>query len=241
MTVHVADELELYALGALTDDEAGRVADHLAACAACRTAAASLMDIVSALPETVAPREPSAGLRERILRSARATAGAPRAARPFPLRLYRSRFVTAGLAAAVIVLAAVSLDGRARLRDAEADTREIVERVSTSARTWYMSGTGAFEGSGGTLIAPQRGPAFVLFHDLKPIEPGTRYTLWLVSPEGRWLRTVSFRPDGGTFQTVDLATNVAGYDRCLLVLDSGAATPAEAPVVMQSRIAPPSS
>ncbi|MGH2499176.1 MAG: zf-HC2 domain-containing protein, partial [Candidatus Limnocylindria bacterium] len=61
---HAADDLELYALGALPAEGAARVAAHLAQCAECRGEAIALARVVDELPLTVAEREPPARLRE---------------------------------------------------------------------------------------------------------------------------------------------------------------------------------
>lgn len=81
MNDHVLDDLDAYALGALDDADAGRVASHLAVCGSCRADAASLAEVVGALPDSVPLREPRPALRERVLAAARNGAGAPKPAR----------------------------------------------------------------------------------------------------------------------------------------------------------------
>ena len=118
MNDHVLDDLEAYALGALGHVDAQHIAAHLATCGSCRTEAAALAEVVGALPDAVALREPRAALRERVLGAARAdlqptTAGDPRRRSLGSIRPARVAF--AGLIAAVIVLGAVDVDAYRRV------------------------------------------------------------------------------------------------------------------------------
>ena len=70
--VHVTDELELFALDALSAPERARVAAHLAECPACREQARLLEEVAIALPNTLPQRDLPAALRGRVLASARA-------------------------------------------------------------------------------------------------------------------------------------------------------------------------
>ena len=113
MTEHVLDDLEAYALGALDDASAGLVAAHLAACPSCRAEAASLADVVGALPDSVLLREPRPALRERVLAAARAgTRGSEPASRGWSFGRVRVwPVVMASLASVVLLLAGVMLAG----------------------------------------------------------------------------------------------------------------------------------
>src|SRR4051794_230621 len=74
---HTHEELQLlvslHALDALEPDEAAAVAAHLTDCDACRTAFDEALETAAMLALTAPGAEPPAGLRERILTSARAT------------------------------------------------------------------------------------------------------------------------------------------------------------------------
>ncbi len=241
---HVTDDLELYAVNALTAEEAARVAVHVAECAACRTAGEAIAAVVDALPEAIPEREPPAKLRERILASARAEAARaarPRFALPAPLR--SRRVAVAALTAAVAVLALVDLrmgsDLAATSRE-EARVASIQQRMRAAGRSWYMAGSEGWTGSGGTLVVPANGERpFVVFHNLRPLAQGQYYTVWLVSPDGaRWARAATFRPDGHDLQAVDIDEAVGGYGSCRVTVETAVGGPPAGPVVMQSRIAP---
>lgn len=246
MTEHVLDELEAYALGALDQANAERVASHLALCAACRAEAASLAEVVGALPDSVTLREPRAALRERVLAAASAD-GRP----PEPVRrrwsLGRVRIghvLVAGLTSAVVVLAAADVGAYRQLSTltAERDSYAlVVESLRQGGRVWYMVGKDQFTGSGGTLFDPRADgkQPFVLFHDLPPIASGKVLTVWLVSADSTWARAATFVPDGHDVQAVQINTSVAGFDRCAVTLDD-APWGKHGTVIMESRIAPSS-
>jgi hypothetical protein len=245
MTEHVLDDLEAYALGALDQASAEAVATHLAACQSCRADAAMLAEVVAALPDSVALREPRPALRERVLAAARAGArGSEPVRRSWPLGRVRIwPVVVAGLASVIIVLGAADLSAYRRLSTltAERDSYSlVVESLRQGGRVWYMVGKEDFTGSGGTLFDPRADgkQPFVLFHDLPPIAAGKVLTVWLVSPDSTWARAATFAPDGRDVQVVPINTAVAGFDRCAVTLDDSP-WGKHGTIVMESRIAPP--
>ena len=244
MTEHVLDDLEAYALGALDHASAELVAAHLATCPSCRAEAATLADVVATLPDSLALREPRAALRERVLAAARAGTRpepAPRAWAFGRVRVWP--VLVAGLASAVIVLAAADLSAYRQVSTltAERDGYSlIVQSLRQGTRVWYMAGSDDFAGSGGTLFDPRADgkQPFVLFHDLPSIAAGKVLTVWLVSTDSTWARAATFVPDGHDVQAVPINTEVAGFDRCAVTLDDSP-WGKHGTVVMESRIAPP--
>jgi hypothetical protein len=248
---HVTDELELYSLGALTPADRARVASHLVECPACREQARAIDEVVQELPETLPSREAPGRLRERILASARADL-APRRARARDTA-WVARLVRPGLAVAAALWIAVGaaalvgenqrLSNEVRVAATERDAAErIVEGIREGGRWWYMGGTNEWSGMGGTLIAPRAEgrPPFVVFHDLKPLaEPKQWYTIWLVSSDNTWVRGANFRPDGKGVQAVDITPAIAGFDRCAVTVEDSAWGRRAGPIVMESRIVPP--
>jgi hypothetical protein len=246
VTEHVTDDLELYAVGALRQGEADRVALHLALCPACREELAEISTVVNALPDMVASREPPAGLRERIL--ATAAADLPPAA-PVPsgraARGVRSWVGTGALLAAVLLLLAVDVNSLRQLGTANEERAvyaSILEKVSHGGRTWYMSGLDQWRGSGGTLFAPGKpdSTAFVVFHDLQKLQRGAVYAIWLVDADGHWVRAASFTPDGdAAVRGVDLTVPVDAFSQCAVTVEMATEGKRAGPLVMQSRIAAP--
>ena len=247
MNEHVLDDLEAYALGALDQTDAERVAQHLVVCASCRADAASLAEVVGTLPETVTPRDPRPSLRDRILAAARTDARAPARipSRRWSSPLVRpSRIAFAGLFAAVIVLGAADIDAYQRTAAVTAQRDQLyglIESMRQGGREWYMAGKDSFAGAGGTLYDPRAEgkQPFVLFHDLPPIVPGKVLTVWLVSPDSTWARAATLQPNGQDIQAVRINMEVSGFDRCAVTLEDSSWGPRYGAVVMESRIAPP--
>jgi anti-sigma factor ChrR (cupin superfamily) len=241
---HVTDDLELYALGALAEPDRTRVALHLAECPACREQARLLEEVAIALPETLPEMDVPARLRWRILASARADlAPAPKPARgtAWTAWLRPQRFAMTALAVAVIVLALidVSLAGQRAALTAQRDQyADVALRASHGGRNWYMAGVDRWAGSGGTLYAPAKpdASAFVVFHDLKPLDSGSVYALWLIDDSGRWYRAANFTPTGDPAQAVILDDAVDGYTQCAVTVETQTEGKRSGPVVMQSRI-----
>jgi len=253
---HVTDELELYALGALTPIDRARVAAHLSECPACREQARAIDEVVQELPETLPDREAPGHLRERILASARAelaadsaptrdsapardTAWVARLVRP-ALALAAALWLAVGAAAIVGENARISNELRT-VASQSAKYERIAEGIREGGRWWYMGGKDEWAGSGGTLIAPRAEgrPPFVVFHDLRPLaEPKHLYTIWLVSADNTWVRGATFRPDGSDVQAVDVTAAIAGFDRCAVTIEDSAWGRRAGPVVMESRIVP---
>ncbi len=239
---HVLDDLELYAVGALTAERGDAVAGHLRSCAACRAAADELADVVASLAETVPPRDPPADLKDRILAAAAEDVRRQRRVVRLPRISLDPRILA--MAAAIVLLLGFDANQTLRLQALEAE-RDEYERglvnVALGGRTWYMAGVDQWKGMGGNLMQPASGqPAFVVFHDLRPLSEGQFYALWLISPDGKWVRGANFRPAGERIQMVQVGQELAGFERCAVTVESSATGKREGPVVMQSRIVPPS-
>jgi hypothetical protein len=252
MTDHVTDDLELYAVGALRPREADRVAAHLAECPVCREELAEIATAVNALPDMVLLREPPAGLRERILSAAAADASAGRTAVPaaparetaWTFRPTRGWLGIGALAAAALLFLVLDLNSLRELRAAESERAEyalIASKVSHGGTNWYMVGLDQWQGSGGTLFAPQKPDIspFVVFHDLHRLSGGAMYTVWLVDADGHWVRGANFAPNGDAIQSVDLTVPVDRFAQCAVTIETQSEGKRAGPLVMQSRIAPP--
>ncbi len=246
MTEHVTDELELYALGALRTGEAERVALHLAVCPVCREQLNEISATVNVLPDMVAMREPPAALKERILAAAAADlpTAAVRRETAWSFAPRRTWLITGALAAAVVLFLALDVNSLRELNAATAERDEYValaEKVSHGGKNWYMSGLNQWKGSGATLFAPGKADTspFVVFHDLRPLSSGAVYAIWLIDADGHWIRGANFRPDGHVAQSVDLTVPVDAFFQCAVTVEMSTEGKKAGPVVMQSRIAPP--
>ncbi|OLC52137.1 MAG: hypothetical protein AUH85_17705 [Chloroflexi bacterium 13_1_40CM_4_68_4] len=232
--------LEAYALRALPESERRAVERHLVGCTSCRAEASELVRVVDALPEIVGERAPSAALRERVLAAAGSDAGGAASRLPELLSRLRPAWVVAAVLAVVAaasILVAVEAEQRLRALQAERDRyAEVVQEMSRDGRSWYMSGTEAFKGSGGWLIDARTGTAaFVLFHDLRPLAGDARYAIWMISSTGKWVRAANFSPSGESLQRVDVPLSLGEYVRCSVTVEAAESGPPAGPIAMQSR------
>jgi hypothetical protein len=244
--IHVTDELELYALGALAPLDHARVVAHLAICPACREQARAVDEVVQELPDILPVRDAPARLRARILETARTDL--------VPIARRRLVWVRALLRPSTVAIVALSI---ALVLVADHDIRQgdllralsserdalasIAQGIREGGRWWYMAGKDTWAGSGGTLIAPrvEGRPPFVVFHDLQALPDGQVYAVWLVNADGTWVRGANFRPDGRDLQAVDVTAPIAGADRCAVTIEDSTWGRRTGSVVMESRILPP--
>jgi anti-sigma factor RsiW len=237
---HVLDDLELHAVGALPAERASAVALHIESCASCRAAAEDIAEVVALLADAVPPREPPADLRDRVLAAARADVD--RAPRPSILGWLRPRIGTLAMAAVIALLVGVDASQTVQLKDTQDDYARYaadLRRASRADRSWYMAGVEQWAGMGGSLVVPStdRRP-FVLFHDLRMLPADQLYAVWLIAPDGRWVRGTSFRPDGQEFQLIEVGMTLSGYEHCAVTVEASASGKRQGPVVMRSRIEP---
>ena len=238
---HVLDDLELYAVGALPEERMRTIAAHLRGCASCREVAGDISEVVAALADAVPPRDPPARLKERILAAAR---NDPRPALPafrLPRMWLDLRLIA--MAAAIVLLVGIDANQAVRLEAVQAerdDYEGVMAVVAKGGRTWYMAGVDQWKGTGGNLMQPASGqPAFVVFHDLRPLDQGQVYTLWLIAHDGKWVRGTNFRPGEDRIQTVQVGQDLSGFERCTVTVEGSTTGKRAGPIVMQSRIAPP--
>ncbi|MGH2378814.1 MAG: anti-sigma factor domain-containing protein [Candidatus Limnocylindria bacterium] len=239
---HVLDDLELHATGALPPDLSAGVAAHLERCAECRVAAAEIAEIVGLLADAVPPREPPADLRQRILVAARAEV-APTPRRSFA-DLFRARLTGLAMPAAIGLVLLLGANTAMRIQESQGQLalyEAQLARISHADRSWYMAGVEPWTGTGGTLVVQSNDSRpFVLFHDLRPLPEGQLYTVWLIEPDGGWTRGTSFGADGNKYQLVDVGHELAGFEQCAVTVEASETGKRQGPIVMQSRIAPPS-
>jgi anti-sigma factor RsiW len=168
------DDLAAYVLGALEPAEAAEVERHLAGCEACRDRLRWLQPAVDLLPAAVEQRSPPERLRERLLDTVRAEAGAE-SPRPAParepwwggLRGLALRPATA-LAAAVLLVAGVGVGYLVRGSGSDEPEPTLVEARPLSGATG-VSATLEREGDLATLHV----------HELPPIGPHEVYEVWI--------------------------------------------------------------
>ena len=201
-----------YALGALSLDERRAFESHLATCAECLQELRDATLVAEGLGRAVAPQEPSAGLRARVLAAAVA---APRAELPrtTPPVVAPPRPIAQWLAMAAsfvaLALGVYAWTLHARLKEADAALRDArgqlvmlrgqvadLDRVSRDTtlatdvldapdvvRVDLAGQNAAQQASGRAFWSPSRGLVFTA-NRLPPLPAGQVYQLWVVTGSG---------------------------------------------------------
>lgn len=181
------EQLELYALDLLSEEEAAEVAASLASDPQAQALVRELRGTLATLSADLDPVTPSDGLRSRLLAAVAAEpAGvahhAPQKPPPAPVQLDAERDRRRGLpqwsawaVAAALALALVgSLIWNAQLR------QDLDERIAT--QTYPVAGSGPAESVSGSLTElVGRGEMVLVLNDLPALEPGRVYQVWLIA------------------------------------------------------------
>src|SRR5262249_1046680 len=130
------EQIELYAVGALTPAERSAFEAHLADCEECRAAVRSFIGVAEALPQVVPQHDPPAALRSRVLAAVGATPGNRGAA---PASGGRSGTFAPWLAAAALLIVSVGLAVetsalRSRIADLERRLAQAIARSELNDR-----------------------------------------------------------------------------------------------------------
>jgi anti-sigma-K factor RskA len=177
MSEQTHDLVAAYALDALDDDERDLFEKHLAVCDQCSTQLAELQSAASALAYAVEGREPSAGLRQRILEAAREE---PRAS---VIRFPRRWALPAvGAAAAVAAGVAIALglwaNSLSNSLDRERKAKEAYERA---AQLLAANATAkSLSGAEGSLLVARDGRAAIVVCGLDQAPSGRTYEAWVI-------------------------------------------------------------
>lgn len=207
------ESLGAYALGALPEEEAERVREHLAGCHECRAELEGLRSAVDALPASVAQVDPPAGLKARLMATVESEAALLHAAGPAADRATLARprraprrwwaalgVAAAGLAAVVVLLATAS------------NTRTIPVRITSAALVGHVRASLRVTGSQAELQIAGL-----------PAPPANHV-------EELWVQRGSQNPlPAGTFLlhsgSVRLSRPVKGGDRVLVTTEPGRGSP----------------
>lgn len=211
------EALEAYALDAVEPTERIEIAAHLERCPPCAAEAAGWLEVAALLGQAVPPAPLPPGLRERVLRAARAEA------RPLP-RWRPARPPLSAVAAAVAVGAlawALSLQlqfneqqsvvARLSVRSERYDRVLSVLR-SADLRVHELRGTAAAPAAVGRLmIAPSSRSGMLVVWNLPPVPEDRGYQLWYVSDSGRFSGGV-VQPDakGSGYYFVNVPADLSG-------------------------------
>jgi anti-sigma-K factor RskA len=237
MTPHeqYRDDLPLYAVGALTEEESKKIKRHLAECAECREELRSFDEaaahIAMAVPESAPPAHVKTQLLARIEREPLAPSAVvpPQKLRTEPVRERRSlgawfwlpAFATACLA---IVSVGLWMQDRALLRElrqqehmtsdllsneqALAKARALIETLTAAdAEHVTLAAAGAKPQPGAKAVySPQQHSLVLLAGNLNPLPANKVYELWLLPASGAQpVPAGTFQPDASGGATLVLS------------------------------------
>jgi anti-sigma-K factor RskA len=159
-----------YALDALDEDERRSYEEHLEGCERCRDELASFGDLAGALALAASGPEPPAGLRDRVLASARAEPQnvVPLAPRP------RRTLLAPAFAAAAAVAAAVAIGLGIYAATLKSDLDDARSALSSPPAVVPI------EGADGRLVVTGDGKAWLALSELPTAPPGKAYEVWVI-------------------------------------------------------------
>jgi len=211
MTVHeqFADDLSLYALGALQRDERQAVEKHLAECSACRQELEKLQGDLARLAFSVSGPRPPARSRDRLMA---AIAKEPRRMR-IRQKARGGWWNALGWAAAVaaivigVLLRQQNSDLRHRVAELEAgssrqdqqlhEAQQLLTTLTSPDATHFtlVAGKAPPQPQGKAIYVRRSGTLVFLASNMPPIPPQKAYELWLIPTSGAPIPAGLFRPD----------------------------------------------
>jgi anti-sigma-K factor RskA len=250
MSVHeqFAEDLALYALGALTGEERKALEAHLATCPSCKLELEQFRGDGALLALSTVGAKPPARSRQRLLD---AVAKEPRAVRiPEPRRSWWGVLGWAAAVAVIVFAASLWVDNQVLHEQINAQRRQLYASQAelTSARDVVTTLT-ATDAMHVTLIAaktpPQpQGKAFYLrnkgtlvfmANNLAPLPPQKAYELWLIPAQGAPIPAGVFKPDAHGSATVVNPPLPAGTEAkafAITIENEAGATSPTMPIVM---------
>jgi anti-sigma-K factor RskA len=248
MSVHeqFAEDLSLYALGALQGEERASLEKHLEDCAACRRELEQLRGDMAVMALSASGPTPPRRARQRLLDE---VAREPRL-RKVPSR--RTWILVPWFAAAVLALVAFwfwhqsdDLAQRvARLQSESAEqqaqlerAREIVETLTATnaLRVTLVAAKAPPQPQGKAIYVRDRSSLIFLASNLPPLPPQKAYELWLIPISGAPIPAGVFKPDAQGSATVINPPLPAGVEAKTFAItvepEQGSSTPTM-PIVM---------
>lgn len=230
------DLIPAYALDALEPEAARAVEAHLPGCDECREALSSLQAVAAELAAGIAPVEPPAALRERVLAGVR-----PRSLAIAPSRLWRAGLAAA--AALILILGGVTLVQVQRIRTLTATMGTLSSRLAAQERALAVLGsptsrTAALRGSVQANVRfvydRAAGQGALVVSDLRDPGAGFVYQLWLVAGQEPQSAGV-FRPIPGQPIVVPVNADFRRYQAVAISVERGpqgsAAGPTTVPIL----------
>jgi anti-sigma-K factor RskA len=242
-----ADDLALYALGALQGDERAAIEKHLDTCADCRRELDQLRGDMALMAMAAAGPKPPQRSKQRLMSAIakeprRSEASGRRgwwAAIPWVLASAAAIMVVLllrqnnGLQQRVAALASQSFAQQAELQKA----REVVATLTASdaMRVTLVAAKTPPQPQGKAIYVRDRSSLIFLANNLPPLPPQKAYELWLIPKQGAPIPAGVFQPDARGSATVVNPPLPAGVEAKAFAItvepEDGSSTPTM-PIVM---------
>lgn len=227
-----AEDVGAFVLGALSELEASALERHAATCAICHAEIDKLRAAAEALPASVTPVQPSAALKESLMRTVAAEARGRASARPARLRFrlpsagLRLRPAMAWVSAAFLLAVGIAAGavGAGVLGDGDS-ARTVSARVDVTRMA---------EASASLVVPDDRGdPAVLRVQGLPEAGRGRVYQLWL----RRGAEVVPgplFTPHSDGTGAAAIPEGLRGVDAVMVTreFEGGARVPSEKPLIV---------
>jgi len=187
-----------FALGALSEGDAALVRRHLAECETCAENLGAMADVVGALPLSVEPLAPPAGLGARIDAIPRRRHGVlpflPRPARPVLRLPFAARPAIRYSWAAAAIAAVALVSWNVALQRQLDDTRSRVAQLGAQVRTGNLTNAGGVRTGAVSYLANQH-LALVSLRGLATPAGTQEYELWVIPSGGAPIPAGAFLPE----------------------------------------------
>ena len=216
MSVHeqIADDLPLYALGALQGEERLALERHLDECPACRRELESLRGDMALLALSTAGPKPPARARRRLMEAAAREHRQAKGVVSHPWWLPLPWLAAAALALAVVVLSTQNSGLRRQIASLERDAasqqvdlqhaREIVSTLTASdaMRVTLVAAKAPPQPQGKAIYVRDRSSLIFLASNMPAAPSDKAYELWLIPMTGAPIPAGMFKPDAHGSATI---------------------------------------
>jgi anti-sigma-K factor RskA len=208
---HVIDMLPAFVLDALTDEETGQVAEHLAGCQTCQAELARLQQVAVELPLALAQTVPPPRIKENLMSAIHARQSIAAPSKPATSWQKLTGFMRQPVMALGVALLMLMVIGNLLL------WRQLIQtgrQTNTSMRVVALANTQNAPGATGTLIMDQKGEyGTLVVADLAMLASSQQYQVWMIK-DGMHISggVFSVNPDGYAAHVILAPSPVAQYD-----------------------------
>jgi anti-sigma-K factor RskA len=250
MTVHkeFADDLALYAVGALPPSEQAGLEKHLTECADCRRDLEKLRGDSALLAMSVLAETPPARARQRLMSAIATESRAAHATTARASWMWIPSLAAVALALLAVVLWRQDTNLRRQMANLEENYSQQQEQLRSAnevlatltdpaaARFTLSAANTAPRPQGKAIYARNRGSLIFLASNMPALPPQKAYELWLIPASGAPIPAGIFKPDangGATVINPPLPGNVEAKTFAITVEpEGGSSAPTSQPIMV---------